>query len=84
MANELRFPLARVIASGNQNERDHATLQYHHYELASGAFQIAIVLASATIITGMFALAWVSGLLTLGGIGMVALGLWWPHLLHLH
>ncbi len=48
-----------------EEERDLATAKYHHFELASAAFQIAIVLASATIITGMIALAWISGLLTL-------------------
>ena len=50
-----------------EEERDVATAKYHHFELASAAFQIGIVLASATIITGMVALAWVSGLLTLAG-----------------
>ena len=44
-----------------EHERDEATAKYHHYELASAAFQIGIVLASATIITGMIVLAWVSG-----------------------
>ena len=44
-----------------EEERDLATAKYHHFELASAAFQIGIVLASATIITGMVALAWVSG-----------------------
>ncbi|BAL73618.1 DUF4337 domain-containing protein [Bradyrhizobium cosmicum] len=67
-----------------EHERDEATAKYHHFELASAAFQIGIVLASATIITGMFALAYVAGILTLGGILMTGLGLWWPHLLHLH
>jgi small-conductance mechanosensitive channel len=67
-----------------EHERDQATAKYHHFELASAAFQIGIVLASATIITGILALAWASGLLTLAGLGMIALGLWWPHLLHLH
>jgi uncharacterized protein DUF4337 len=67
-----------------EEERDLATAKYHHYELASAAFQIGIVLASATIITGIIALAWVSGLLTIVGIGMTALGLYAPHLLHLH
>ena len=64
-------------------ERDLATAKYHHFELASAAFQIAIVLASATIITGMIALAWISGLLTLAGIGFVTLGVFVPHLLNL-
>lgn len=67
-----------------EHARDEATAKYHHFELASAAFQIGIVLASATIITGMLALAYVSGVLTLAGLFMTALGLWWPHLLHLH
>jgi len=66
-----------------EEERDLAEAKYHHYELASAAFQIGIVLASATIITGMIALAWVSGLLTLVGIAFMGLGLFMPHLLHL-
>jgi hypothetical protein len=67
-----------------EHDRDEETAKYHHFELASGAFQIAIVLASATIITGMIALAWVSGILTLAGIAMTALGIFQPHLLPLH
>jgi Domain of unknown function (DUF4337) len=67
-----------------EEERDLSTAKYHHYELASAAFQIGIVLASATIITGIIALAWISGALTLVGIVMTALGLFQPHLLHLH
>jgi hypothetical protein len=67
-----------------EHVRDEATAKYHHFELASAAFQIGIVLASATIITGIAALAYISGILTLAGIAMTALGLWLPHLLHLH
>lgn len=67
-----------------EHERDEATAKYHHFELASAAFQIGIVLASATIITGMLPLAWIAGLLTLAGLGMTVLGVWAPHLLHLH
>ena len=66
------------------HERDEATAKYHHYEIASAMFQIGIVLASATIITGMIVLAWVSGILAIAGIGITALGLYAPHLLHLH
>ena len=66
-----------------EEERDLATAKYHHYELASAAFQIGIVLASATIITGIVALAWISGLLALAGIAFTALGIFVPHLLHL-
>jgi hypothetical protein len=57
--------------------------KYHHFELASAAFQIAIVLASATIITGMIVLAWISGLLALAGVGVTAIGIFAPHALHL-
>ena len=62
--------------------RDVATDKYHHYEYASAMFQIAIVLASATIITSMVWLAWLSGALLLGGLAMTGFGLFWPHLLH--
>jgi hypothetical protein len=70
-------------AKHSEEERDLATAKYHQFELASGAFQIAIVLASATIITGMVWLAWISGLLMLTGIAFVGLGLFAPHALHL-
>ena len=66
-----------------EEERDLATAKYHHFELASAAFQIGIVLASATIITGIIALAWISGLLAVAGIAFTALGIFVPHLLHL-
>jgi hypothetical protein len=66
-----------------EHARDLAMARYHHYEVASAAFQIGIVLASATIITGMIALAWVSGLLALAGIAFTAIGLFAPHAVHL-
>jgi hypothetical protein len=67
-----------------EEERDLAAAKYHHYEIASAAFQISIVLASATIITGIVVLAWISSLLTVTGIIFTALGIFMPHLLHLH
>jgi hypothetical protein len=66
-----------------EHERDLALAKYHHYELASAAFQIGIVLASASIITGMVVLAWISGLLALVGIAFTGIGLWAPHAVHL-
>jgi len=66
-----------------EEERDLSTAKYHHFELASAAFQIGIVLASATIITGIIALSWIAGLLTLTGIAFTALGIFAPHLLNL-
>lgn len=63
--------------------RDHEMAAYHQYELASAAVQIAIVLASATIITGISALAWVAG--GLGGLGVIfcLIGFFMPTAVHL-
>ena len=66
-----------------EEERELAEAKYHHFELASAAFQIGIVLASATIITGIVVLAWISGILALAGVAFTALGIFMPHLLHL-
>jgi hypothetical protein len=63
-------------------ERDRALARYHNFELASAAFQVAIVLASAMIITGMMMLAWLAGVLGLGGLALMAIGLFAPHLIH--
>jgi hypothetical protein len=64
-----------------EHQRDEALARYHNYEFASAAFQIGIVLASATIITGMSVLAWLSGALGLAGLALSAFGLWAPHAL---
>jgi hypothetical protein len=66
-----------------EEERDLAMAKYHHFEVASAAFQIGIVLASATIITGMIALAWVSGALAVAGVAFTMIGLFAPHAVHL-
>jgi hypothetical protein len=52
-----------------------------HFEYASGALQIAIVLASAAIITGVAALAWVAGGLGLIGAALLGFGYFAPTLL---
>jgi hypothetical protein len=66
-----------------QHKRDDALAKYHHYEVASAAFQIAIVLASATVITGMIILTYGAAALALLGIAFVAIGLFAPHAVHL-
>jgi Domain of unknown function (DUF4337) len=66
---------ARTLEEG----RDLAMARYHHYELASAAFQVGIVLASAAVITEMMALAWFSGVLGLAGLALLGLGLFAPH-----
>jgi hypothetical protein len=66
-----------------ETRRDLALARYHHYELASAAFQIGIVLASAMVITGIAALAVAGGLLGVGGIVMTGIGLFAPHAVHI-
>jgi hypothetical protein len=73
----------RHQAEEYEHERDTQLARYHHYEIASAAFQIGIVLASATIITGMAILAWLAGGLAAVGLLFMAIGLWAPHALHL-
>ena len=68
-------------AQGLEKKRDYQLEQYHNYEIASAALQIAIVLASASIITSMTILAWLSGGVgILGGVFM-AFGFWGPDVL---
>jgi hypothetical protein len=66
-------------AKQTEERRDHALARYHNFEIASAAFQIAIVLASATVITGILALSYLSGLLGIGGLVFMAIGLISPH-----
>jgi hypothetical protein len=51
--------------------RDKAEQQHHRYELAKGSFQIGIVVASASIITEVWALLWATW--GLGGLGLLFL-----------
>ena len=62
----------RAKAAGEARELSNHKLE--HFEYASGALQIAIVLASAAIITGMTVLAWVAGALGLIGAILMAFG----------
>jgi hypothetical protein len=66
-----------------EHKRDLALARYHHYEVASAAFQIGIVLASAEVITAIAALGWLAGALGVAGLGFTAIGLWAPHAVHL-
>ena len=66
-----------------EEKRDTATAKHHHYEISSAAFQIAIVLASATVVTGAMVLTWLS--IGLGVVGLIfaGIGLLAPHAIHL-
>ena len=74
----------RAAPSRSRPSGDIWLAKYHHYEVASAAFQIGIVLASATVITGMLVLK-----LSLDiGLGFrasafMAIGLFAPHAVHL-
>ncbi len=70
-------------AQGSEARRDRALAAYHHYELASAAVQIAIVLASASIITETMALAWIAGALGLAGVVLCVIGFWFPTAVHM-
>jgi Domain of unknown function (DUF4337) len=54
-------------------ERDHAFHRYHYYEYASGALEIAIVLASVSVVTRMKALTIGAGVVGFAA-GLFALG----------
>jgi len=64
-----------------EHRRDVNFAKYENYEMASAAFQIGIVLASASVITGMLLLAYGAGLLGAIGLIFTGLGLFAPHAL---
>lgn len=68
-------------AKAEEEDRDLAMVKYRHYELSSAAFQIGIVLSSATVITGILALAWLAGALGVVGLVLMSFGVFAPHLL---
>ena len=80
--NEGRDQLA-ARAKEAEKKRDKAMAAYHHYELASAAVQIAIVMASASIITSMVALVWIAGGLGVVGIIFCVIGAFFPTAVHL-
>ncbi|HMK70516.1 MAG TPA: DUF4337 domain-containing protein [Xanthobacteraceae bacterium] len=64
-----------------EKERNLFLAKYHHYEIASAAFQIGIVLCSAAVITGMVPLVWFAGVLGAAGLAIMLLGVFAPYLL---
>jgi hypothetical protein len=70
-------------AKASETKRDRALAAYHHFEMASGATQIAIVLASAAIITGVSVLAWIAGALGVVGLVFCVIALGAPTAVHL-
>ena len=75
--------LERIVERAKEatEERESWNRKLEHFEYASGALQISIVLASASIISGVVLLAWVAGVLGLAGAVLMALGYLAPTLL---
>src|SRR4051812_9236976 len=75
----------QLAARANEAEkkRDRSMAAYHHYEVASAAVQIAIVLASASIIAEIVALAWVGAALGVAGVVFCVIGFFFPTAVHL-
>src|SRR5258706_1607952 len=70
-------------ARAAEKKRDVAYAAYHHFEMASAAVQIAIVMASASIVTSIPALVWISGALGVLGVAFCVIGFWFPMAVHL-
>lgn len=68
-------------AKASEVWRDLSLERYHHFELASAAFQVGIVLAFAQVIIGIVALAFAGGLLGATGLALAAFGQFAPHTL---
>jgi len=66
-----------------EEHRKKSLEKYHHFEVGSAAFQIGIVLASATVITGMAIMTWLAAGVGVIGLFFVGVGFFAPGLIHL-
>ncbi len=71
-----------VNARHAEEQRDHYMAQYHFLEYAAALLQVAIVIASATIITSIPSLLFVSLALAAGGLVLSGIGLVAPDAFH--
>lgn len=69
-------------ARAAERKRDRNMAAYHHFEYSSAAFQVAIVLASASIITAVPALALGAVGLGIAGVALAGVGFFAPELIH--
>lgn len=69
-------------AKASEAERDHALTAYHWFEYGAAAFQLAIVLASASLVTGVPFLSFAAGGLGVVGTLLALLGWLAPMFLH--
>jgi len=70
------------LALASEAKRDTALDQYHSYEIASAAYQIGIVMASAAVLTGIMLLAYAAAGLGVIGIIFSGFGLFSPTVPH--
>jgi predicted Co/Zn/Cd cation transporter (cation efflux family) len=70
-------------AKSLESSRDLAMSAYHQYEIASAAVQIAIVLASSAVITGLSVLSFAAFGLGVVGVAFTLIGLFAPTAVHL-
>jgi hypothetical protein len=70
-------------AKAAETKRERSLAAYHHYEMASAALQIAIVLASAQVITGVAFLVWAAAGLGVVGLVFMFIGFLAPTAVHL-
>jgi len=80
--NEGRKELS-ARAKDIEKKRDRSLAAYHHYEMSSAALQLAIVLATAHIITGVGFLLWIAMGLGAVGVVFIGIGLFAPMAVHL-
>jgi hypothetical protein len=71
--------MARALEA--EAKRNHAMARYHNFEFGSAAFQIAIVLASSYLITGVVYLLWGAAGVGVIGLCFTLIGLAAPHAL---
>jgi Domain of unknown function (DUF4337) len=70
-------------AKAAEKKRDKSMDSYHNFESAAASAQIAIVLASASIIAEIAALVWIAGALGVIGVFFCVMGFFFPFALHL-
>jgi hypothetical protein len=78
--NEGRKELIARAKAAEEN-RDRALATDNMYDVASAALQLAIVLASASVVVGVTWLAWAAGGLGILGVGFAILGWFTPTLI---
>lgn len=66
-----------------EEQRETAMARYHLYEYGAALLQVAIVVASASIITGVALLGAGGVVLGLGGVALGVVGFLAPHALHI-